>query len=159
MIWILLSAISRPSQSIAAGAASLSDSSIRSRPSSSSSSSSAEGSGASSPSTSAAASRLPPGGETRRRASPAVGPGVAQRGGRTLLAHDEVPEDLLGDEETALELGDDGRRRLEHDDGVGAFAMAIARVGEPPAAPRGDLDDLAAVGGDLAGGAIDDRGD
>src|SRR6185436_7669014 len=40
-----------------------------------------------------------------------------------------------------------------------ALAVAVDGVREPPAAPRGDLDDLTAIGGDLAGGAIDDRGD
>ena len=30
-------------------------------------------------------------------------------------------------------------------------------IGEAPAAPRGDLDDLTATGGDLAGDAVDDR--
>jgi hypothetical protein len=70
-----------------------------------------------------------------------------------------VAEHFLGDEEAALELRDDGRRRLEDDDVIGAFAVPVDGIGQSTAAPGGDLDDLAAVGGDLAGGAIDDRGD
>ena len=123
---------------MAAGAASLSDSSIRSVPSSTSSSSSTE----------------------REVGVVDVLGAVRAKGlGRPILADDEVPEDLLGDEEGALDLGDGRRGRLEDDDVVRAFTVALDRIGQPPAAPRGDLDDLAAVGGDLAGGAIDDRGD
>ena len=40
-----------------------------------------------------------------------------------------------------------------------ALAVAIDGVRQSSAAPGGNLDDLAAVGGDLAGRAIDDRGD
>ena len=48
-------------------------------------------------------------------------------------------------------------RRLEEDDVVRALAVPVDLVGQPAAAPRGDLHDLAAVGDDLAGGAVDDR--
>ena len=40
---------------------------------------------------------------------------------------------------------------------VRALAVAVDRIRQPAAAPRGDLDDLAAGGDDLAGGAVDDR--
>ena len=71
--------------------------------------------------------------------------------GRPLDAGDEVAEDLLGDEQGVLELDDRLGRGLEQDDVVRALAVAVDRVGQPAAAPRGDLDDLAA-GGDDAGG-------
>ena len=76
---------------------------------------------------------------------------------RPLDAGHEVAEDLLGDEQAALHLDDRLGRRLEQDDVVRAFAVPVDRVGEAAAAPRGDLDDLAAAGRDLAGGAVDDR--
>ena len=83
---------------------------------------------------------------------------VAARGPhRALDARDEVAEDLLGDEQAALELGDRLGGRLEEDDVVRALAMPVDRVGEPAAAPRGDLHDLAAGRHDLAGRAVDDR--
>ena len=47
--------------------------------------------------------------------------------------------------------------RLEEDDVVRALAVAVDGIGQPAAAPRGDLDDLAAGGHDLAGRAVDDR--
>ena len=47
--------------------------------------------------------------------------------------------------------------RLEQDDVVRALAVAVDRVRQPAAAPRGDLDDLATGRGDLAGRAVDDR--
>jgi hypothetical protein len=134
MIWILLSAIVPPSQSIAAGAASLSDSSI------------------------ILLFLILCGGKWRLVAL-GVGDRVACRASGSILADDEVAQDLLRDEEAALQLGDRGRGRLEDHDVVRAFSMAVDGIGEPPAAPRGDLHDLAAVGGDLAGGAIDDRPD
>ena len=46
--------------------------------------------------------------------------------------------------------------RLEQDDVVRALAVAIDRVGQPAAAPGGDLHDLAAGGDDLAGGPVDE---
>src|SRR5512135_1176839 len=49
--------------------------------------------------------------------------------GRALLADDQVPEDLLGDEQAAFELADRGRGRLEDDDVVRAFALALDGVG------------------------------
>ncbi len=48
-------------------------------------------------------------------------------------------------------------RRLEEDDVVRALAVPVDLVGEPAAAPRGDLHDLPAAGAHLAGGAVDDR--
>ena len=42
------------------------------------------------------------------------------------------------------------------DDEVRALAILADRVGESTAAPRADLDDLAAVGGDTAGDAVED---
>ena len=83
--------------------------------------------------------------------------GVAARLDRALDAGDEVAQDLLGDEQAALQLGDRLGRRLEEDDVVRALAVAIDRVGQAAAAPGRDLDDLAAGGDDLAGGAVDDR--
>ena len=79
------------------------------------------------------------------------------RPGRSLVTGHEMAEDLLGDLERALHLGERLGRRLEEDDVVRALAVAVDLVGQPAAAPRGDLDDLAAVGDDLAGGAVDDR--
>ena len=76
---------------------------------------------------------------------------------RSLDAGDEVAEDLLGDEQRALQLDDRVGRRLEQDDVVRALAVPVDLVGEAAAAPRGDLDDLAAAGDDLAGRAVDDR--
>src|SRR5204863_6557485 len=61
-----------------------------------------------------------------------TGGGVAQRPGGTLLADDEVAQDLLGDEDAALELGDRGRGRLEDDDVVRALAVAVDGIGQPP---------------------------
>ena len=55
-----------------------------------------------------------------------------------------------------LELDDRLGRRLEQDDVVRALTMAIDRVGQTPAPPGGDLDDLAAGGRDAAGGPIDE---
>jgi hypothetical protein len=120
---------------MAAGAASLSDSSIRSVTSSRSSSSS-EADGRSTSSTSS-----PPSTEPSRRAG---------RAGRSA-------EDLFGDQERALHLGDGVSRRLEEDDVVRALAVPVDLVGQSPAAPRSDLHDLAAAGHDPAGGAVDDR--
>src|SRR5438105_14610540 len=47
------------------------------------------------------------------------GPAGPQGSGRAILPDDEVPEDLLGDQETPLELEDRRRGRPEHDDVVG----------------------------------------
>ena len=47
-------------------------------------------------------------------------------------------------------------RRLEQDDVVRALAVAVDRVGQPTAAPGGDLHDLATGGDDLAGGSVDE---
>ena len=44
---------------------------------------------------------------------------------------------------------------LEMDDVVRALAVAVDRVGQPPAAPGRDLDDLAAGRGQLAGDPVD----
>ena len=140
MIITLLKAIVALPQSIAAGAASLSDSSIRSVSSSTSSSSSADGR---SPSSTSVAALLD-----------AV---TAGRPGRSLVAGHEMAEDLLRDLERALHLDDGVGRRLEEEDVVRAFAVAVDLVRQPAAAPRGDLHDLAAGGDDPAGGAVDDR--
>src|SRR5664280_720093 len=80
--------------------------------------------------------------------------GVAGRLDRTLDAGDEVAQRLLGDEQAALELDDRVGRSLEMDDVVRALAMTIDRIGQPAAPPRGDLDDLATAGRDLAGDSI-----
>ena len=124
---------------MAAGAASLSDSSIRSRPS---------------------LVLLVLGGREVGVdvLDPRPSAAVAARLDRLLDAGHEVAEDLLGDEEAALELDDRLGRGLEQDDVVRALAMAVDRIGQAAAAPGGDLDDLAAGGDDLAGGAVDDRG-
>ena len=66
--------------------------------------------------------------------------------GRTIHAGDEVAQHLFGDEEGVLELDDRVGRGLEQDDVVRALAMAVDRVGQAAAAPRGDLHDLAAGG-------------
>src|SRR6185503_15877491 len=77
--------------------------------------------------------------------------------GRALVTRDEMAEDLFGDQERALHLGDGVSRRLEEDDVVRALAEPVDLVGQSPAAPRSDLHDLAAAGHDPAGGAVDDR--
>ncbi len=129
--------VSRSGQSMAAGAASLSDSSIRSP---------------------VVLVLVVLDGRRRRRARSTSSRAVAAGGlDRALDAGDEVAEDLLGDEQAALELDDRLGGRLEEDDVVRAFAVAVDRVGQAAAAPRGDLDDLAAGAGDLAGGPVDDR--
>ena len=113
---------------MAAGAASLSDSSIRSRPSSSSSSSS-----------------------TPRREVALLVPGfllllaVATGGpGGSLDAGHQMAQDLLGDEERALQLEDGLTRGVEEDDVIRALAVPVDRVREAAAAPGRDLHDLAA---------------
>ena len=63
----------------------------------------------------------------------------------SLVAGDEVPQDLLGDEQAVLELGERVAGRLEQDDVVRALAVPVDRVREPTAAPRGDLGDLPAA--------------
>src|SRR6266545_7242660 len=82
---------------------------------------------------------------------------AAQRPGRPLLPRHEMAQDLLGDQEAVLELGDRIGRCLEHDDVVRALAITVDLVREPPAAPGCDLDDLAARADDLARRAVDDR--
>src|SRR5205814_2752804 len=82
---------------------------------------------------------------------------AATRAGRSFIAGHEMAEDLFGDLERALHLGEGRGRRLEENDVVRALAVAVDLVGQPAAAARGDLDDLAAVGDQLAGGAVDDR--
>ena len=91
----------------------------------------------------------------RRLVEPSVVARVDLR--RAIDAGHEVAKHLLGDEQGVLELDDGVRRRLEQDDVVRAFAVPVDRVGQAAAAPRGDLHDLAAGGDDLAGGAVDDR--
>ena len=128
--------------SIAAGAASHSDSSICS-PVSSSSMSSPIGMSASSTSMS----------------SPSAPAGrVAARLERLDRPGHEVAEHVLGDLEAALQLRDGLGRGLEHHDVVRALAVAVDGIREPAAAPGGDLDDLPALGDDVARGAVDDRG-
>ena len=124
---------------MAAGAASVSDSSIRSARSSSSSSSSATG------------------GRAVGLVEPVVDAVAATRPGRALVTGHEVAQDLLGDLEGSLHLAEGVRRRLEQDDVVRALAVPVDLVGQPAAAPRGDLDDLATGRHELAGGAVDDR--
>src|SRR5438445_13167939 len=68
-----------------------------------------------------------------------------------------MTQDLLGDQEAALDLGHDVTWSLEQDDVGRAFAVAIDRIGQPASAPWGDFHDLATAGDDLAGGAVDDR--
>ena len=58
---------------------------------------------------------------------------------------------------TALELGDRLGRGVEQDDVVRALAVSIDRIRETASTPGRDLGDLATTGGDLAGGAVDDR--
>ena len=128
---------------MAAGAASLSDSSISS-PGSSSSTSSPDGMSASS--TSSASSDL------GARGGVAAGLDGLDRPGH------EVAQDVLGDLEAALQLRDGLGRGLEDHDVVRAFAVAIDGIREPPTAPGSDLDDLPALGDDVARGAVDDRG-
>ena len=140
MIITLLKAIVALPQSMAAGAASVSDSSIRSVSSSSSSSSSADGQIG-----------------LVDLVATLLGAVAAGRPGRPLVAGDEMAEDLLGDQERALHLGDGVSRRLEEDDVVRALAVPVDLVRQPAAAPRGDLHDLAAGGDDPARGAVDDR--
>ena len=70
----------------------------------------------------------------------------------------QVAEDVLGDLEAALQLRDGLRGGLEDHDVVRALAVAIDGIREPPAAPGSDLDDLPALGDDVARGAVDDRG-
>ena len=125
-------------QSMAAGAASLSDSSISSARSSSSSSS------------------RPDGQVVAIVEAVALVAIPARALDRAFDARDEVTEDLFGDEEGVLELGDRRGRRLEQDDLVRALAVAIDRVGQPAAAPGRHLDDLAAGGNDLAGRPVDE---
>ena len=139
MIIALFSDIERASssawrgpQSMAAGAASLSDSSISSTSSSISSSSAG---GATSTSASASCPRARP--------------------QRALDAGDEVAQHFLADEQAALQLGDRRRRRLEQDDVVRAFTMVVDGIGQSAAAPRGLLDDLAAAGRDGPGGSLE----
>ena len=83
--------------------------------------------------------------------------GVAAGPDRLDRAGHEVAQHVLGDLEAALELRDGLGRGLEHHDVVRAFAVAVDGIREPPAAPRGDLDDLPARGDDVACGAVDDR--
>jgi hypothetical protein len=82
---------------------------------------------------------------------------AAGRSGRALDARHEMAEDLLGDEQAALQLGDGLTRGVEEDDVVRTLAVPVDRVREAAAAPRRNLHDLAAQGDDLAGGAVDDR--
>src|SRR4029453_15108526 len=132
---------------MAAGAASLSDSSMNSPGTSSSSSSRPDG--RSSPSMSS--SSVP---------SPAdVLTGRATRGrggGRTPSGVGGVAQHLFGDEQGLLDFDDRLGRRLEQDDVVRALTMAIDRVGQAAAPPRGDLPDLAAGRHDAAGGPVDE---
>src|SRR5262249_36101186 len=51
--------------------------------------------------------------------------GVATRASWPFLADDKMAQDLLGDQDPALELGDDLGRRLEDHDVVGALAVAV----------------------------------
>ena len=82
---------------------------------------------------------------------------VAARGLRRAIdAGHEMAQDLLGDEQRVLELDDRVGRGLEQDDVVRALAMAVDRIGQPAAAPRGDLHDLAAGRDDAAGGPVDE---
>ena len=130
-------AIGRSRQSMAAGAASLSDSSMSS-PSSSSSSSSA--------------------GRQVGVVGVTAGRRVAAGPDRLDDSGHEVAEDLLGDQEAALDLRDRLGGALEQDDVVRALAVAVDGIGEAAAAPGRDLDDLSAGGDDVARGAVDDRG-
>ena len=127
-------------QSMAAGAASLSDSSIssgRPRP----------------------LPRRPAGREHRRRraaSTSASSPSRAGLVGRSARVTrwrrtSSVMSRLCSS--SVIDLGG----RLEEHDVVRALAVAIDGIGQPAAAPRGDLHDLAAGGDDLAGGAVDDR--
>ena len=84
-----------------------------------------------------------------------LGPVAAGGLGRPVDARHQVPQHLLGDEQGVLQLDDRLGRRLEQDDVVGTLAMAIDRVGQAAAPPRGDLHDLAAGGDDPAGRSID----
>ena len=81
---------------------------------------------------------------------------AGRRLGRSVDASDEVAEDLFGDEQGVLELGDGLGRGLEEDDVVRALTMSIDRVRQAAATPRGDLHDLAAGRDDAAGGPIDE---
>src|SRR5579862_20552 len=81
--------------------------------------------------------------------------GIARRLERALDAGHQVAQELLGDQQAALELDDRLGRGLEVDDVVRAFTVAVDRVGQPPAAPRGDLDDLASGGRQLTGDPVD----
>ena len=97
------------------------------------------------------------GGRTLSSISVAVVAVVATTGlGRALDTRHEVAEDLLGDQQGVLELDDGLGGGLEQDDLVRALAVPVDRVGQSTATPRGDLHDLATGGHDLAGRAIDD---
>ncbi len=80
----------------------------------------------------------------------------APRGCRPLDARDEMAQQLLGDVEAVLEPLDGLARRLEDDDEVRALALPGDRIGQPAAAPRAHLDDLAVGLGDAACGAVED---
>src|SRR6476620_733522 len=73
---------------------------------------------------------------------------------RTIIARDEVPEDLLGEQQAVLQLADRVRRGVEEDDVVRALTVTVDRVREPTSAPRGHLEDLPARRRDLAGRAV-----
>jgi hypothetical protein len=81
----------------------------------------------------------------------------AARGRGPLDADDHVTHHLFGDVQGALDLRDDLGRRVEQDDVVRTFAIAVDGVREATAPPRADLDDLAARTGGGPGGAVDDR--
>src|SRR3954447_1964064 len=85
-----------------------------------------------------------------------VGRGLGAARGRSFDASDQVAHHLFGDVESALELGDSFRRRLEHEDVVRPLAKRVDGVRETAAAPRAHLDDLAALLADRAGRPIED---
>ena len=85
----------------------------------------------------------------------AVLAGAAFAGRSTRVTRWRRTSSVMSRPRSSSAIASDGR--LEQDDVVRALAVAVDRVRQPAAAPRGDLDDLAAGGGDLAGGAVDDR--
>ena len=79
------------------------------------------------------------GGRCRPRSPSPSAPSPRAGRDRPLDAGHEVAEDLLGDQEAALHLGDGLGRRLEQDDVVRAFAVPVDLVGEAAAAPGATL--------------------